>query len=186
MSVTLSINDVSRRMLLERALLLITGVAATRTLPAYAATLAQTRYFTAPRFALLEDVADVMIPETDTAGARSAAVPAYVDQMIASWGSAETKAQFNMALDAIDANSQALLHAGFRALTQEQKLELLAAHDATELSKPGSPYARLKELLLTAYYLSEPGATQELRYEPIPGIYRGDIPLSEIGRAWAV
>ncbi len=186
MPVTLSINDVSRRMLLERALLLITASAATSTLPAYAVTQTQTHYFSAPRFALLENVADVMIPETDTAGARSAGVPAYVDQMIASWGSAETKAQFNMALDAIDANSHALLHAGFRALTPEQKLELLAAHDAAELSKPGSPYVRLKELLLTAYYLSEPGATQELRYEPIPGIYRGDISLSEMGRAWAV
>jgi hypothetical protein len=44
----------------------------------------------------------------------------------------------------------------------------------------------MKELTLVGYYTSEPGATQELRHEPVPGRYQACVPLSEIGRAWAV
>jgi hypothetical protein len=38
---------------------------------------------------------------------------------------------------------------------------------------------------MTSFFLSEPGATVVLRNEEVPGPWRGDIPLSEVGRAWA-
>ena len=47
-------------------------------------------------------------------------------------------------------------------------------------------YIRLKDLVLTAYYLSEPGATRELRYELIPGVWEASMPLGNDRRAWAV
>jgi hypothetical protein len=40
--------------------------------------------------------------------------------------------------------------------------------------------------VLVGYYQSEAGATQELRYELVPGAWRGCVPYSEIGRATAV
>ena len=50
---------------------------------------------------------------------------------------------------------------------------------------PGSqPFFR-KELTLAGYYTSEVGMTQELQWRPVPGYYDGDVPLSEVGRAWA-
>lgn len=49
---------------------------------------------------------------------------------------------------------------------------------------PGSFFRTLKELVLVGYYASEVGASQELRVNPM-GIWRADIPYSEIGRAWA-
>jgi hypothetical protein len=50
----------------------------------------------------------------------------------------------------------------------------------------GNPdYYKLKDLLVTAYYMSEPGATQELRYEHIPGAWEPSIPLTKDTRAWA-
>jgi hypothetical protein len=39
---------------------------------------------------------------------------------------------------------------------------------------------------MTAYYLSEVGATQELRYELVPGSFQGGIPVGPDTRAWAV
>ena len=50
---------------------------------------------------------------------------------------------------------------------------------------PPPAYRQLKELTLAGYYTSEPGATEELRWEAAPGRYDADVPLSEIGRAWA-
>ncbi|MGN6270235.1 MAG: gluconate 2-dehydrogenase subunit 3 family protein [Sphingomonas sp.] len=48
------------------------------------------------------------------------------------------------------------------------------------------PYGRLKDLVMTTYYLSEPGATKELRYELIPGVWEASMPLGADRRAWAV
>lgn len=46
-------------------------------------------------------------------------------------------------------------------------------------------YRQLKELTLAGYYTSEVGATQELQWIAAPGRYDADVPLSEVGRAWA-
>lgn len=54
------------------------------------------------------------------------------------------------------------------------------------LAALNAPYLRLKELVLITYYLSEPGATQELRYELIPGVWDAEMPLGPDRRAWAV
>ena len=47
-------------------------------------------------------------------------------------------------------------------------------------------YGKFKWLVLVGYYHSEVGATQELRYELVPGAWRSCLPLSEVGRASAV
>ena len=50
-------------------------------------------------------------------------------------------------------------------------------------ANPG--YGRIKELAVTLYYLSEPGATEELHYELVPGHWIASAPIGEIGRTWA-
>ena len=46
-------------------------------------------------------------------------------------------------------------------------------------------YRQLKELTVAGYYTSEAGATQELQFNAVMGRYDPDVPLAEIGRAWA-
>jgi gluconate 2-dehydrogenase gamma chain len=48
------------------------------------------------------------------------------------------------------------------------------------------PFFRtMKELTLLGYYTSQIGATQELKYAPIPGRFDGCVPFATIGRAWS-
>ncbi|PAP75421.1 gluconate 2-dehydrogenase subunit 3 family protein [Rubrivirga marina] len=56
---------------------------------------------------------------------------------------------------------------------------------STGAATPPPAYRQLKELTLAGYYTSEPGATQELQWLAAPGRYDPDVPLSEVGRAWA-
>jgi hypothetical protein len=42
-----------------------------------------------------------------------------------------------------------------------------------------------KELTLLGFFTSEPGATQVLQYDPVPGAYHGCVPLEEVGKTWA-
>ena len=71
-----------------------------------------------------------------------------------------------------------------------------AATGATQLSTgegtvsvgeaEGPPFFRqLKELTLAGYYTSEVGATEELQWLAAPGRYDADVPLADVGRAWA-
>ncbi len=50
----------------------------------------------------------------------------------------------------------------------------------------GPPFFRtLKELTVAGYYTSKIGMTEELQWLAAPGRFSGDIPLAEVGRAWA-
>jgi hypothetical protein len=43
----------------------------------------------------------------------------------------------------------------------------------------------MKELTLLGYYTSQIGATQELKYAPVPGRFDGCVPFATVGRAWS-
>ncbi len=172
-----------RRELMGYALFLLGASAAGAALSGCAQTPAD-HYFSPARRALLDEIADLLIPETDTPGARAAGSSAYVDQMMAQWASPETRAAFDALLDDFAAKAAQAHGKAFLELEPAKRLEFYTAFDAEALSDPTASYARFKELLMTAFYMSEQGATVELRYEPVPGPFRGDIPVSEVGRAW--
>ena len=46
-------------------------------------------------------------------------------------------------------------------------------------------YRSLKRMIVTGYYASEPGASEELAYLGVPGPYQGDIPVTDETRTWA-
>ena len=88
---------------------------------------------------------------------------------------------------------------GTDAMQEEQEREVGQAGEPGSGETGGDPNARppapvvqgppffrmLKELTLAGYYTSEIGATQELQWLPSPGRYDADVPLSDVGRAWA-
>lgn len=142
---------------------------------------ADTRSFTAARMAVLTRLADLVIPETDTPGAVAVGVPAKMDEMFREWASDETRKAWNSVIDAIDA---AAGDGGFLALSADAQFETLAAYDAASIHADGHPWRGFKAMIVDAYYASEAGATEELRYEPVPGEWRACVPFEEIGRAW--
>lgn len=126
---------------------------------------------------LLTAVADTVIPATDTPGAVEAGVPAMFDKLVANWASGTHRAQILAALQAIEAETQRLSGAGFAALSPARRYEILSAFDRAHMSEPG--YAKLRELVIALYYLSEPGSTIELRYEQSPGKWEPSLPVTE-------
>lgn len=128
---------------------------------------------------------ETIIPTTDTPGAIAAGVPQFIDRTLADWCEPAEATSLRNVLARIDADARKRHGKGFGALTPGQRTEVLTAIDAGMAGQPGQPFARLKELATAGYFTSEIGATKTLRYDPIPGAYRGCVPLSEIGRAWA-
>jgi hypothetical protein len=84
---------------------------------------------------------------------------------------------------------------GFAELGVAQREQVLTDYEARAASTKGSalgsgsnvnPFRLMKELTLLGYFTSEPGATQALRYLPVPGGYKGSVKLGPGERSWAL
>jgi hypothetical protein len=180
-------GKLNRRALLLGAVFLVGGAAAlTRLSRQPSVGGAAGPVFSPDQFALLEQVTDVIIPPTDTPGAMAAGVPAFIREVLGNWASPETHAQFLAVLDSIEKQAWSRYGAQFLALPAERRLDVMRTVDAESLSRGDAAYKKFKWLVLAGYYQSEVGATQELRYELVPGAWRADLPLAEVGRASAV
>jgi hypothetical protein len=148
------------------------------------------QYFKRKEFRTIGVIADAIIPRTDTPGALDAQVPAYLDAMMNTWASEETKTQGRDTVEAISEKLNELGEGEFLRLLPAQRVAVLAQLDAFAYG-PGyndpvaAQYRQLKQTIASVYYWSEPGATQELQYTLVPGRWVADAPLSEIGRTWA-
>lgn len=181
----------TRRDALKGAIALVGGAASATTLaPVAHALMADDDYspaFLSKReFALLEHVVDLMIPETDTPGALGAGVHRFIDMMLAEWADERSATTVVRALREIDEQALDAHGVPFAELDDATRFLVLERIDTEAYAGIAavSPYVTLKKLILLGYYTSEPGATVELIYDPIPGEYEGCVPLADIGRAY--
>lgn len=130
---------------------------------------------------ILSQVADLVIPRTETPGAVDAGVPAFVALAIEHGlgGTADPKSP-----GAPPGNDYG---AWLEKTLGTDPAGTLPAIDAAAFAKdaPPSPWKAVKGLILTGYFTSEAGATQALRYELIPGRFDPDIPLNPGDASWA-
>ncbi len=139
-------------------------------------------FFTADQAFVITEVAEIIIPKTDTPGAKEAGVPSFIEQMIYKAYKESDREKFMTALDEFITTS------GFLKLNGEkQKAYVLEAHQKAIEEKPEQrPFIMMmKELTMLGFFTSKPGATEVLRYEAVPGYYNGCMPLSEVGKTWA-
>lgn len=131
--------------------------------------------------ALLTEVADVIIPTTDTPGARAAGAEKFIIRVIRDCHVLEEQQAFYAGLAEVDARSQQAHGKKFVDLTPEEKEAIVA-----ETAKSDPPFFhRMKSYTVTGYFTSEIGATEALAYLPIPGRFEGDIPLAPDQKTWA-
>lgn len=144
---------------------------------------------TAKQLELVRTLGDIIIPATDTPGAVAAGVHDFINHYTAYCASSAEQQQLLATLARIESAADSEFKTAFTALTNAQQLQLL---NAMEQAQNGFSQAdrkglkQLKALVVFGYYTSEPGATQELAYLAIPGGYKGNFKLKEIGRAWAL
>ena len=178
------LGSVDRRGLMQRALLLL-GAAAVPVTWSSLADAAAATYLAKPDRDLLAVYAETLIPRTKTPGAIDAGVPQSVDAMLANWASAETAKRYAAALRRLDSAVRARAGTSLLRLSTAKRHDAIRAYDAERIAAKDPDYIKLRELVLVTYYLSEPGATQELRYEQIPGVWDAEMPLGKDRRAWA-
>ncbi|HET6566566.1 MAG TPA: gluconate 2-dehydrogenase subunit 3 family protein [Rhodothermales bacterium] len=135
---------------------------------------------------LVATIAELIIPETDTPGARAAGVHQFIDALLTGGYRPEEREQFMTGLAAFEDRARKENGSSFVENTPEQQTALLKTLEAeakqTRQSgqrgddQPRPFFPMIKELTIAGYYTSEAGATQELRYVAVPGRYDGDVP----------
>ena len=144
--------------------------------------------------ALISQVTEIIIPKTDTPGAKDVGVPGFIDQIVKECYKKEDQDTFLKELQAFDDAAKKEYGDPFIELDAEQQTAFVKkVHDAAvNTEDTGTPAQRpfilnLKELTMLGYFTSEPGATQVLQYNAVPGAYKGCVPVSEAGngKTWA-
>lgn len=149
--------------------------------------------FTPEDIAYLDEIAETIIPATDTPGAKEAKVGAFMTVMVNDCYETKDQKAFKEGMGKLNEASDKKFKNGFMSITPEQRKELL-----TELDKEQNEFAKtkkkeeshhyfrmMKELTLLGYFTSEVGATKALRYMAVPGRYDGCLPYKKGDRAWA-
>jgi hypothetical protein len=170
-----------------------------------------TDLFDADHVALLNEVADTILPTTSSPGAKAANVGPFMAVMVRDCYAPADQKIFLDGLGKLDDASQKKFSNKFMALTDQQRTDLLTDLDkeqkdyTTQRNKqiegdrlkhvddpkykapevPNHYFRMIKELTLLGYFTSEIGATKALRYIAIPGRYDGCVPYKKGDKAWA-
>ena len=149
---------------------------------------------------IIEEVAEIIIPKTDTPGAKEAKVGEFIEMMLKDCYYPKEQQSFLKGIDELASKNFLKLtpeeqttvlteveKATFTQLEQTGKDRSAAKTAGKTFEEPGVPFFRLmKELTLLGYFTSEVGATQALAYVPIPGRYEGCVDLEPGQKAWAL
>lgn len=194
-----------RRELLHRASMLLGGAVSASAVAGVLAGCAATpeaestpagaagAFLTAEESAAVTAMADHIIPRTDTPGALDVGVPAFIDRMLASFYQDREREAMRAGLARVSADARTLRGKAFAALAADEQVELMKRYDREQFdysrsnaSDPPHFFRMVKELTIIGFCTSEAGATRTMNYVQTPGPFRGDVPLSDVGKASAL
>ncbi len=158
------------------------------------------QFFTSEQALLVSELAEIILPRTTTPGAKDAGVPGFIDSMLKNIYSGEDQESFLKGLTAFDEDARKTYGDSFAdCKPADQAAHVRKHHDAALSNAQGTvsgwwmagaaaekPFIiKVKELTLIGFFSSEPGATQVLQYNQVPGPFKGCVPLKEVGKTWA-
>jgi Gluconate 2-dehydrogenase subunit 3 len=147
--------------------------------------------FTQEDIAYLNELADTVLPPTDTPGAKEANVGEFISRMITDCYDEKEQEIFMDGMAAINEISTNRFGNSFMKINPTQRHELLVQLDKEQKKymtdkkekEPVHYFRMLKELTLLGYFTSKPGCTQAKRYMPVPGKYIGCVPYKKGDKA---
>jgi Gluconate 2-dehydrogenase subunit 3 len=146
--------------------------------------------------ATITTLAEWIIPQTSTPGAKAVRVNEFIDLILSDWMDQENRTEFLSGLADVDVQSRAAFGKNFVDCTTAEQKQMLTVWDEelTELRESERLGARrrrtrmpvdksffrgMKQLTLVGYFTSEEGAKRALHYEIIPSQHVQCAPMPE-------
>ena len=139
-------------------------------------------FFSRQQFDTISAIAEQIIPETETLGAKGVGVDRFIDLLIKDVYSKKEQDQFLEGLIEFEQQCQRELGKNLYDCELSQKQIFLRKHQTEMLQlvkvnkETQQPFfLKVKELTLWSFFTSEQGIKQNLLYRPVPGKYKGCI-----------
>lgn len=150
-------------------------------------------FFTKNEIAFLDELGETILPRTDTPGAKDARVGETINVLVRDCYSKSDQKVFRDGMKTIQKLSSGKYRADFMKMDPAERTELLTALDQEQREyqknkkddAPNHYFRMMRELVLLAFFTSEPGATKVLRYISVPGRFDPCVPYKTGERAWA-
>lgn len=146
---------------------------------------------------IISEIADVIIPRTDTPGAKDVGVSKFIVNFIRDCLSDRDRKTIQNGLNNVENYCKRKFSSSFIHSSPQNKIEVLEYFQdkgivdnvffnkvKTKLLGP-SFFELIKDVTVNAYCVSKGGATLGLAYEHIPDNYVGCLPLNHDQRSWA-
>jgi hypothetical protein len=149
--------------------------------------------FSEADIATLGEIADTILPETKTPGAKAAGVGPFIAMMVTDTYDPGEQRLFMDGLETLERESKTQNGGSFMASSPAQRhalLERLDREAIESMRRPGAQdrphyFRMIKELTLLGYFTSEIGYTQAMRYAETPGRFDPCITYTAGDKAWA-
>lgn len=158
-------------------------------------------FFTEDQAALVSELAEIILPKTATPGAKEAGVPGFIDSLLKEVYVKEEQDKFLKGLADFADEAKKTIGEDFVNTERSEQVAFFKKKHDEALAGAGDgggtgwwntsggaekPFVlKMKELTILGFFTSEPGATQVLQYNPVPGPFKGCVPLAEVGKQWA-
>ena len=162
--------------------------------------------FTAADVALLDEIAETILPETSTPGAKAARTGPFMALMVTDTYTERNQQVFRDGIRAVDEACRQAHAVAFLQASPAQRLTVVQALDreqhrvmearrpapanrapapASSNDEPPHYFRMMKELALLGFFTSEVGCTKAQRYLESPGRYDPCVPHAPGDRSWA-
>lgn len=146
-------------------------------------------FFTSAEYKLLHEIADTILPESDTPGALSMKVPQFIEMLCMEVFSKEDGNAIKKGLADFEQDCEKKFNRAFKNLDNKEKethlveLDKESAHFPISMwgisldpnPKPITFYRKLKSMILQGYFTAEKIGKEILVYKPVPGQYIGCV-----------
>ncbi|GBL05685.1 hypothetical protein KUL10_30120 [Glaciecola sp. KUL10] len=129
-------------------------------------------------------LSDTVLPQTSTPSASQVGCHDFVQSQLVKVHGSPRVEECKLLIRGLDTTSQNDHDKAFYLLNQTQKLALLTTIE----NSPGNPLhgslSFIKSLIVFGYFTSKVGASQVLRYQAVPGGFKGSIKIDENTPGW--
>lgn len=135
----------------------------------------------------LDEVAETILPRTNTPGAKDAEVGKFMTVMVNDCYEEADQKIFHEGMKKLDEACHKMHGHDFMKASTEHRTALLTGLDkeAREYNKnkekgaPNHYFTMMKQLTMLGYFTSKPALTEAFDYRPIPGKYDGAYPYKK-------
>ena len=147
----------------------------------------------------IRTIVDLMLPRTDTPGALDVKVDIFIDRVFARLYDEEGKGYIRNQIAEFNQECIDMHGAKFIDLSKDQQIAFMERAELNSGKFSGSVwgtpvgpqeqigfYRSLKSTAIWAFFSSEEIGKNVLNYDPVPTMYKGCIPLDDVGNRWSL